>query len=81
MTHIVRTTHVQRLLANALDLARRCHAKTEGDDIGLAEHQRTADTTGSFGPHVVLLKAAADARHAADEMEAEAWSLIGLAQV
>lgn len=78
--HVVVTDHVQRLLANALDLAKRVDGKTEYDAVGLQPHQLAHP---GAQPHLlyVMTKAVADARHAADELEAEVHSILGLAQV
>lgn len=76
--HTVQTTHIQRLIRHGLDLAIMCDGETE--------HVTLAVEPGStvFKPRPVehaLQKAAADLRHAAEELEAERLSVLGWPQV
>lgn len=75
---VVRTTHVQRLITNGLDLARRVDGMPITGAVGVQEHQRVVT---SANVRSTLLKAAADLRHAAEELTAEALSCDGWSQV
>ena len=72
MTHTVRTTHIQRLIENGLALAKAVDGKNPHQHLDVGEHR--------MGPHPrrypwgVLEKAAADLRHAAEELDAERLS-------
>jgi hypothetical protein len=94
--HTIQTTHIQRLISNALALAEAV------DDQG-ASHEYTKDgrrevprreaevylPIGPGRPHEhsrclpeeALEKAIADLRHAADELDAERLSCLGWRQV
>lgn len=78
MTHTVQTTHIQRLIGNAMDLARRVDGKEAGTMIGLQDHQRPGSPE-ALVEHAVC-KAISDLRHAADELDAERLSCFGWAQ-
>ena len=80
--HTVRTTHIQRLIENGLYLAQRCdnvsgliafNVPVPGNPS--AQFARNAPVEHA------LQKAAADLRHAAEELEAERLSCLGWAQV
>lgn len=83
MSHTVVTTHIQRLIHRSLMLAKAAdqtpagklveiHAWLEGTRI---DHERKP-----IPVEHVLQKAAADLRHAAEELEAERLSVLGWAQ-
>lgn len=77
MSHRVQTTHIQGLIRNGLDIAQKCDGMTDNDYIDVArddlEHK---PRTG-----LALEKAAADLRHAAEELTAERLSLLNMKQV
>lgn len=85
--HTVRTTHIQRLIENGLRLAR----DLDNAKSGPAEHApgqswrvNVYDEHGGVRtvlPEHALQKAAADLRHAAEELEAERLSCLGWPQV
>jgi hypothetical protein len=82
--HVVRTTHIQRLIANGLDLAQRAHGVGSDHpevEMGNPTTQRVLGATTLVPVTEVLAKAAADLRHAAEELEAERLSFLGWAQV
>lgn len=92
--HVIRTTHIQRLIKNALALAELVDGKTATQTytaqggyfeapravvaIELPEGVRAEPTAL---PEHVLCKAISDLRHAADELDAERLSCYGWAQV
>lgn len=77
--HTVSTRHIQRLIGNAADLARRVDGKPAGTVIGVREHQRPGGPDANV--EYALCKAIADLRHAAEELDAERLSCFGWAQV
>lgn len=77
--HVVRTTHVQRLVDNAADLARRVDGMHGTEVVALQDHQRPGNPEARVQD--VLTKAITDLRHAADELEEEWHSTVGWAQV
>jgi hypothetical protein len=68
MTHVVRTTHIQHLIENGLRLAKDVNGAPAGS---LTEGGTIEDA---------LEKAAADLRHAAEELTAERLSCKGWEQ-
>lgn len=79
--HQVRTTHIQHLIENGLRHARVVNGKAAGEHVVLV-----GNTNGSVPEQVItvegaLEKAAADLRHAAEELTAERLSLLGYPQV
>lgn len=79
MTHVVSTRHIQRLIGNAMDLARRVDGKESGTVIGLLDEQRPGNPEANV--EHALCKAISDLRHAADELDAERLSCYGWRQV
>lgn len=77
--HTVRTTHIQRLIANGARLAQLCDGSS-GTVAAEDSHQDPGKPGGVPVEHV-LQKAAADLRHAAEELEAERLSCLGWPQV
>ncbi len=80
MPYRVRTTHIQMLIRNGLGLAQM----VDGFDADLRLHVPLAarvdqQETSEF-PAAILEKAAADLRHAAEELEAERLSCLGWRQ-
>ncbi len=78
MVHTVRTTHIQRLIKNALALADRADGAVAGTMIPLEDSHRPGQPE-ALVDHA-LAKAASDLRHAAEELEAERHSCYGWAQ-
>lgn len=78
--HTVQTRHIQRLIINALDLAQRVDGLHQSQDVAVQPAQRF-DEQGEVNVFMALRKAAADLRHAAEELEAEAQSCLGWRQV
>ncbi len=78
MTHVVRTTHVQRLIRNGLALAEQVNGQPAGATLVPPLTAYSADRPPSVDQ--ALGKAAADLRHAAEELEAERLSCYGWAQ-
>ena len=78
--HIVRTTHIQHLIENGLRIAKAVD--------GAEQRVRLGKTPGHWSDlsqedvHTIdaLEKAAADLRHAAEELTAERLSLLGWPQ-
>lgn len=68
--YVIRTTHIQRLIANGLELAEAVNGAKAG---GLMVQGGTVEDA--------LDKAAADLRHAAEELTAERFSCKGWEQV
>lgn len=83
MTHTVRTSHIQRLIENGLDLARRVDGHTAHRFEGMVGVQADQRIDGREDAPIadVLEKAIGDLRHAADELEAERNSCMGWRQV
>lgn len=81
LPHVVQTRHIQRLIENGLSLAIQVNNRDAGSHIGLSQLHHRGDP-GALGPSVdqVLGKAAADLRHAAEELEAERLSCFGWVQ-
>lgn len=82
--HIVRTEHIQRLIRNGLELSERAHNVNtiDGTDVNLGNpnpHRNLGSKVTVPVDHV-LAKAAADLRHAAEELEAERLSVLGWKQ-
>jgi hypothetical protein len=76
--HTVQTTHIQRLIENGLTLAKQC------DGVEAGQQARIPINSWNWGvskPEHALEKAAADLRHAAEELEAERLSCLGWEQV
>lgn len=78
MTHIVRTTHIQQMLRNALALAERVDGVEAGAMVPLEDRQRPGNPEARV--EHALCKAISDARHAAAELDAERLSCFGWAQ-
>lgn len=78
MTHVVRTTHIQAMLRNALSLAERVDGYRAGSVVPLEDAQRPGRPEANV--EHALCKAIADARHAAAELDAERLSCFGWAQ-
>lgn len=74
--HIVRTTHVQHLIENGLRLAKACDGSDHWTSVVVKDDKEEEIATA-----YVLEKAAADLRHAAEELTAERLSLMGWPQV
>lgn len=81
MAHTVRTTHIQRLIENGLRLARLANGQTETIVTGDIADLITDPKGLSIPVDHALAKAAADLRHAAEELEAERLSVLGWRQV
>lgn len=79
MAHVIRTQHIQKLIGNAADLARRVDGKQAGTVIGVEDWQRPGNPEAVVDH--ALCKAISDLRHAADELDAERLSCFGWAQV
>lgn len=96
MQHTIRTTHIQRLIQNALNLAERVddqkasHIYGKDGSIREAPFDEVAiylplspptNVRTRVLPEHVLCKAISDLRHAAAELDAERLSCFGWAQV
>lgn len=80
--HPVRTKHIQSLVSNALYLAQQADGQRGSDGpIRVDGSRRILGTSVEVPLDRVLEKAAADLRHAAEELEAERLSVLGWAQV
>lgn len=77
--HVVRTNHIQELIANGMKLARRVNGEQAGTMVSLEDRQRPGNPE-ALVEHA-LCKAISDLRHAADELDAERLSCHGWAQV
>lgn len=76
--HVIATTHIQKLIKNALKLAET----VDGERGGTMMVMFPEVFAGSDVPaRECLVKAVADLRHAADELEAEYLSTKGWKQV
>lgn len=78
MTYVVRTNHIQELIANAQILARKVNRVEAGTMISLEENQRPGSPE-ALVEHA-LCKAISDLRHAAAELDAERLNCYGWAQ-
>lgn len=94
ITHTIQTTHIQRLIKNALLLAEMVHGQPASygqfPEGGSYEHPRdevviavplSVRIGGEARPEHMLCKAISDLRHAADELDAERLSCFGWRQV
>lgn len=79
--HIVSTAHIRKLINNGLSLAAVAHGHTAGSRVETIP-EIFESPGGETDPLVdqVLGKAAADLRHAAEELEAERLSCYGWKQ-
>lgn len=79
--HAVQTTHIQHLIRGALDLAEQVHGHRGTDGpIRVDPGRRVLGTSLDVPVDHALAKAAADLRHAAEELEAERLSVLGWTQ-
>lgn len=76
MSHIVRTSHIQGLINNALSLAEKVDGQRPSQVI-----KTDANVMGEGTTVELLEKAVADLRHAAAELEAERLNCYGWRQV
>lgn len=76
--YVVRTTHIQALIRNALVLAEAANGATASYMVEVPEGTRSSPYAE---PHHLLCKAISDLRHAADELDAERLSCFGWRQV
>jgi hypothetical protein len=85
--HTVQTTHIQRLIKNALEIAEKVDGHEAAElvrDIGPAQYRADQNPESELlVPRVeyALCKAVSDLRHAADELDAERLSCYGWQQV
>jgi hypothetical protein len=79
MSHTVRTPHIQRLIDNGLSLAIAVDGAA-GTHVKVPASAMQPDLTCEVYVIDVLEKAAADLRHAAEELEAERLSCLGWRQ-
>lgn len=79
--HQVRTSHIQHLIRNGMILATAVDGAWQGEQVHVGASHRADGWDAELPPEHVLGKAAADLRHAAEELEAERLSCLGWEQV
>lgn len=78
--HTVSTVHISQLIKNGLRIAQACDGHTAGNTVPLGPPARSVEVPDAPVDHA-LAKAAADLRHAAEELEAERLSCLEWPQV